>query len=222
MVLPMTIVAYSDPSYGLFYIEGIYMLQLNPTDYSLSNNNTMSDRKAKTETTVLANGLELTKVKPPGPETIDIKFRIDATGAVPGFRSVKADIAKFKDLFFDVNPSTHTNNWCWLVWGDLSFECKLDSLTVDNTLFNALGVPIRAEVTAKFIEHIDPGQALSNYNSPDMSHMIEVKSGDNLPTMCKNIYGDASFYLQVAEINELTDFRNLTPGTKILFPRLEK
>ena len=52
--------------------------------------------------------------------------------------------------------------------------------------------------------------------------MIEVKAGDNLPAMCRDIYGDASYYLQVAEINELTDFRNLSPGAKLLFPRLEK
>ncbi len=218
----MTITAYSDPSFGSFYIQGYYMLQLNPSNYSRTNGNKMGDTKKKTETTVLASGLKVAKVLPPGPESIKITFTIDATGAVPGFRSVKSDIAKFKNLFFDVNPSIHTNNWCWLVWGDLDFDCKLETLDVNYNLFNALGIPIRATVNATFIEYLDPGKELSNFNSPDMSHMIEVKSGDNLPAMCKNIYGDASFYLQVAEINGLTDFRNLLPGSKILFPRLEK
>ena len=52
--------------------------------------------------------------------------------------------------------------------------------------------------------------------------MIEVKQGDNLPLMCENIYGDPNYYLQVAEANNIIDFRNLIPGQKILFPRLEK
>ena len=55
-----------------------------------------------------------------------------------------------------------------------------------------------------------------------MSHLIEIKEGDNLPLMCEDIYGDSSFYLQVAAANEIVDFRNLVPGQQILFPRLEK
>ena len=222
MVVPMTIVAYSDPGFGLFYMEGTYILQLNPENYKRTNKNEMGSLKKKTETTHLANGMAVAKVKTPGAEKIDISFTIDATGAVPGFRSVPTDVALFKKLCFDVNPSIHTNNWCWLTWGNLSFECKLESLTVEYKLFNSLGLPIRAELNATFVEWIDTGEALAEFNSPDMSHMIEVKAGDNLPAMCRDIYGDASYYLQVAEINELTDFRNLSPGAKLFFPRLEK
>jgi hypothetical protein len=221
MVLPMRIWAYSDPSFNSLYMKGYYFLQLNPSSYKFTGGENAGTKK-KADSTALASGLQVAKLPPPGPESINVDFTIDATGAVPGLRSVRTDIAKFKKLFFDVNPSIHTTNWCWLVWGDLNFECKLKTLNVTNTLFNALGMPIRADVSACFVEYIDPGTEQANFNSPDMSHMIEVKAGDNLPAMCKNIYGDASFYLQVAEINELTDFRNLLPGSKIFFPRLEK
>jgi nucleoid-associated protein YgaU len=63
---------------------------------------------------------------------------------------------------------------------------------------------------------------LEGLNSPDMSHFIEVRKGDSLTLMCENIYGAPDYYLQVAEVNGIIDFRNLTPGQKILFPRLEK
>ena len=93
---------------------------------------------------------------------------------------------------------------------------------MEYTLFDSDGFPIRAVVTATFIQHVDLGQKLAKLNSPDMSHLIEVKEGDNLPLMCEDIYGDSSFYLQVAAANDIVDFRNLVPGHQILFPRLEK
>ena len=76
--------------------------------------------------------------------------------------------------------------------------------------------------TAHFKEVVDLDQKLGKLNSPDMSHLIEIKEGDNLPLMCEDIYGDSSFYLQVAAANDIVDFRNLVPGQQILFPRLEK
>ncbi len=36
------------------------------------------------------------------------------------------------------------------------------------------------------------------------------------------IYGSSTYYLWVAQVNNLDDFRNLTPGQKIFFPPLEQ
>ena len=40
--------------------------------------------------------------------------------------------------------------------------------------------------------------------------------------MSKKIYGDSKYYLEVARVNQLTNFRKLTPGQELLFPPLEK
>ena len=64
--------------------------------------------------------------------------------------------------------------------------------------------------------------AKENNNSPDLTHRRTVKAGDTLPLMCYQIYGDSKYYLQVAEVNDLGNFRSLTPGQNILFPPLEK
>ena len=61
-----------------------------------------------------------------------------------------------------------------------------------------------------------------NNSSPDLSHVKLAKRGDTLPLMCQDIYGDVNMYLEVARVNGITNFRDLEPGTEILFPPIKK
>jgi nucleoid-associated protein YgaU len=60
----------------------------------------------------------------------------------------------------------------------------------------------------------------ANRSSPDMTHSIVFKAGDSLPLLCHRIYNDAHQYDQVAHINNITNFRDIRPGTRIIFPPL--
>jgi LysM repeat protein len=60
----------------------------------------------------------------------------------------------------------------------------------------------------------------ANRSSPDLSHKVMVKAGDTLPLLCYRIYRDSSWYRDVARINNLDDFRDLKPGTRLVFPPL--
>jgi hypothetical protein len=73
----------------------------------------------------------------------------------------------------------------------------------------------------KFVGVEDPVKAAEGY-SPDLSHLIEVKYGDNLPAMCKKIYGSPEFFLQIAKVNNLPSIYAIEPGMKLVFPPLEK
>ena len=53
-----------------------------------------------------------------------------------------------------------------------------------------------------------------------VKHLIEVKAGDTLPLLCYQIYQDCTYYIDVAKINNLTNFRDLKPGIKLQFPPL--
>ena len=211
----LTIKAYKSPNCSSSELVGDFSVQLNPTDYK-------KNWKTESVGVKLASGLTAVMVKPPEPEQIRLTFTLDDTGAIPGNANVDSSIKKLKSLCIDVNSTTHTTNSLKLTWGALQLICKMTELNVEYTLFDSDGFPIRAVVTAKFIQHVDLGQKLAKLNSPDMSHLIEVKEGDNLPLMCEDIYGDSSFYLQVASANDIIDFRNLVPGHQIFFPRLEK
>ena len=55
-------------------------------------------------------------------------------------------------------------------------------------------------------------------NKPLLTHI--VKTGDSLTQLAKVVYGDESYYTQIAEYNNLDKFRDLIPGTEICFPPL--
>ena len=63
-------------------------------------------------------------------------------------------------------------------------------------------------------------EAESNKSSPDLTHVIEVRAGDTLPNLCNKVYNDPSYYMQVARVNNLSDFCRLVPGTRLVFPPL--
>jgi nucleoid-associated protein YgaU len=54
-----------------------------------------------------------------------------------------------------------------------------------------------------------------------MTHVRLVKEGDTLPALTREIYGDYRYYLEVARVNQLDDFRSLEPGTRLFFPPLD-
>ena len=61
-----------------------------------------------------------------------------------------------------------------------------------------------------------------NNHSPDLTHFRIVKKGDTLHLMCFKIYGDSKYYIQVAQVNKLGNFRNLAVGSEIFFPPFDK
>ncbi|MFN6944065.1 MAG: LysM peptidoglycan-binding domain-containing protein, partial [Cytophagaceae bacterium] len=107
-----------------------------------------------------------------------------------------------------------------LTWGTMDFKCKLKSMNINYTLFKPDGSPLRAKINLSFVGTMDKEseEKLKSTSSPDLSHIRTVYEGDTLPLMCQKIYGDSSMYLKVAQVNNLVNFRNLEPGTEILFP----
>jgi nucleoid-associated protein YgaU len=91
------------------------------------------------------------------------------------------------------------------------------------TLFKPDGTALRANVTLKFKENIDFKTKLkmAQMSSPDLTHVRTVKAGDTLPLMTYRIYGDSSWYPEVARFNNLRHFSAIKPGDEIHFPPLK-
>jgi nucleoid-associated protein YgaU len=56
---------------------------------------------------------------------------------------------------------------------------------------------------------------MKNVNLP---YTHTVQAGDTLPDLCNQVYNNSSYYIQVAKYNGLNKFRNLKPGTQLIFP----
>ena len=84
------------------------------------------------------------------------------------------------------------------------------------------GEPLRAKIKLAFSGFMSKEEEAlrANRSSPDLSHLIEVKAGDTLPMLCYRVYKDCSYYLEVAKVNDITNFRDIKPGSKLHFPPL--
>jgi phage tail protein X len=164
-------------------------------------------------------------------ETVSFVFHFDGTGVVPLGKGVVPptrehgiahQIQALKAVTCSYDGSTHSPYYLRLSWGLLLFKCRLQKLNLNYTLFTPDGIPLRARAEADFIGYTDEYElrAKLKKSSPDLTHVVTVEAGDTLPLLCNRIYGRSDYYSQVAEANGLTGFRDLQPGTQLVFPPL--
>ena len=218
MLVKMEIEAFKDPKYTN-KVGSSFKMQVNPSEYSLTYK-----LAAPENIGVQANGDSAERAQNPDVKELSLDFTLDSTGVISGCDSVPEKIDEFNKVCTVVNGEIHTTNYLAILWGEVDFLCKLETLDITYQMFSPGGIPLRAKLTAKFREHIDPEVSAKRKakSSPDMSHVKTIKAGDDLPSLCKEIYGDPRYYLQIAEINALLNFRTLVPGHEILFPKMLK
>jgi hypothetical protein len=146
-----------------------------------------------------------------------------AIGDTPPY-DIITEIETFKNIVLTYDGDIHEPRTVQLLWGTLFFEGKLTSLQFNYKLFNPDGTPIRVVATAAFTGTVEDNlrEALKKANSPDLTHIRKVQQGDTLSLMTYKIYGDASYYQEIARINNIVNFRNLKPGDEIYFPPVNK
>lgn len=161
------------------------------------------------------------------PEKIVLQEMVlDGTGAagavVTGISDVKSRVSQLMDVVYDYVGTNHEPNHVRLLWGSLIFFGRVESVSVDYTMFKPSGEPLRAKVNLAFVGWMSNEEIslTANRSSPDLTHIVEVKAGDSLPMLCYRIYKDSAYYMEVAKVNGITNFRDLKPGLKLLFPPL--
>lgn len=212
----MTIVAYSTNKYATQV--GKCTVKINPSAYSHEY-----QVKYNNDTAQGAPGTTL-KFKGIPPESVSFEIYFDATGAIENNTvPVKTLIDQFKKVCFVYNGNIHEPNYLIISWGSLVFKCKLVSMNISYTLFKQDGTPLRAKASVKFEKAIDANMIAkeANNKSPDLTHFVLVRQGDTLPLICYRTYGDSSYYLDVARYNNIVNFRNLEPGSKLYLPSIK-
>jgi nucleoid-associated protein YgaU len=165
------------------------------------------------------------------PASFSFELLLDGTGAsLPSGNkdttsTVEKRIAQFMAVAYGFSGDTHRGSYLEISWGAMHVDkCVLASVNITYDLFSKSGSPLRAKLACSFKEYSfeELIKAEEQKKSPDVTHIRVVQQGDRLPNMCERIYGDAKLYLQVARANNLLDYRNLTPGSKLFFPPLAK
>lgn len=208
-----------------------YTALLNPETYSQKFTIKYNSEQASGSSTVTQ------KYARSLPDDLELEFLFDRTGVLSDERGslglgsliasgagVKVDVEHFKKVVYNFYGKTHRPNFLIITWGTLIYPCVLTDLSIDYKLFRADGVPLRAIAKVKFKYDVSPKKIalFEKRNSPDLTHYRTVKDGDTLPLMTHKIYGDSKYYLEVAKVNNLSNFRKLTPGQELIFPPLVK
>lgn len=211
----LSITAYSDSTY-LSEVDHC-IVQINPASYKHSHSIDYESKVA-----IGASGAELEFQGMP-PQTVSFKIVFDGTGIIDEQKNIQDLIDIFKETCFNYQDEIHQPNYLIISWGTLVFKCKLTSLDLNYTLFKPDGTPLRAEADVSFKEALDDSEIAkaADNKSPDLTHEIIVKAGDTLPLLCFNVYGDSSYYIEVARYNGMTNFRKLIPGTVIHLPSIK-
>lgn len=234
----LTIGTYKDSNYERRITSGAFKAFINPTNFSVTYKTEVEPGQAPG-----TSKADLKYVASP-PSDLQLEFLFDGTGVTEansgnklvnkiaeklgkGSAFAKTAVADQIDAFYKatgkLEGSIHKPYNVIINWGDFEFKGILSEFTIEYKLFNNEGKALRAIGKAKFSESISPELAAKTdkTNSPDLTHKRTVKAGDTLPLMTESIYGDSKYYLEVAKVNGLINFRQLTPGDELLFPPLK-
>jgi len=213
--------------------DSIYTALVNPDEIKKTFRNEYSQKQASGTT---AANLKFNKQTP---SNLTISLLFDGTGVLANDRapgsnllsnikpvSVMDQLDKFNKVVYDYNSDNHEPNIVQIKLGSLTLldSAKLLSIDLTYNLFKPSGDPLRAKATCTFATSVSDEIRTKQENpkSPDLTHIRVVSDGDALPLMCYEIYGDSKYYLEVARVNKLNDFRTLKAGDKIFFPPLDK
>ena len=197
-----------------------FEVMLNPSSYSHSYSISYNKKEAMGQ---LGSDTKFSGVKP---EKVNFDIIIDGTGVVDlgdaEAPDVKQQVNALTDIVYKYDGGNHEPNHVRILWGSLIFFGRLESMSVEYTLFKPGGEPLRAKIKLAFSGFMSKEEEAlrANRSSPDLSHLIEFKAGDTLPSLCYRVYKDCSYYLEVARVNDITNFRDIRPGTKLHFPPL--
>ena len=192
-----------------------FMIEINPNSLKLNRG------VIYTKDNVLGSSANVNRFNSHGPSNMSFDFVLDGSGV--GYNkneSVESSIKRLEDVVYNYNGTVHQPNKLKVSWGNYLFKCVVESLNYEYTLFAETGESIRAKVTISFVNYISREDEVkeSKKSSPDMSHVVLLKEGESIPYLCNTIYGDASYCTDVARYNGLDSFRNVKPGTRLLFP----
>lgn len=161
----------------------------------------------------------------------DISFKLLLSSAGPMSQefikkrtSVAAEVKRLQKLAYSYNGDIHEPNYLTINWGEFKYNCRLQNLNINYSVFDSKGNPVNVELDCSFVsdESVTTLFKKENKNSPDMTHARVIDPANTLTLIAKEVYGDPSYYLALARFNNLDHFRDIPYGKKITCPPLEQ
>jgi len=158
------------------------------------------------------------------PREFTFEFMLDGTGVSGKKVDVNEQVNLFLTVAMQYNGEKHSPNYLKLLWGRLVTRTVLKNIDIVHTLLDKKGFPIRSKITATFAEFLEDEYRVRSENaqSPDLTHIRKVTVKSKLPLMVKKEYDNHLYYLSVARVNGLNNFRRLRENTNIKLPPIRQ
>jgi hypothetical protein len=217
-----------DPGEGIKEMKPAFLAPVNPETFTKNLKIDLDQRRGHG-----SHGTDL-RFKSTVPEELRLEFILDGTQTIDGYGGedttlktmpVHDQLKKFLDSVYKYEGEIHRPKFLLLIWGsEIRFRCILSNLDINHTLFNTNGEPLRAKLSATFLNYKAREERLAEerQQSADLTHQRKVKQGDRLDLMTYRIYNDSNYFLQVGKANGLTQIRNIKPGLNLFFPPFDK
>jgi nucleoid-associated protein YgaU len=204
-----------DPTKGLLPFIPV---QFNPTEYTLEK------------------GAQIAEIPIPGIDSPILQFirgqnerlTLDLfydTTTMLGMGEVALDVRVLTTPIYQlakIQPATHAPPRIRFFWGSLVFKAIVENVRQQFTLFNPLGLPLRATLSVTFREYKTLEDQLSGINlmSADHTKRHVVKRGETLSGIAAREYDDPGQWRRIADANAaaLADVRRLPPGLQLEIP----
>lgn len=216
----MKILAFKDVDFTKPAAPATWPVLVNPESYA------MDYRIEYNTDTATGNDGTVAKYTRHDPEEFSCDLWFDNTGILDELPrpDIYVEMDQFRRFLLDIESETHEPRHFMIIWGKMIFKGRVTGLQIQYKLFKPDGTPIRAMATVSFKGSMSDVLRLATANllSPDLTHKRTVKAGDTLPNLCEEIYGSPDYVTQIARINNLAGYRQLTTGAELYFPPFAK
>ncbi len=203
-------------------ISGTFYIPINPEQYTRDLKIKHNDKQGQ------GNQGTDPKFQQTEPEKLKLDFFLDGTNTVEGNlykdKSVTEQVEDFLTTAHYMDSESHKPKFLKISWKDFHFECLLESVSINYTLFDRTGDPLRAKISATFLQYIEQEKRSKKEDkrSPDLTRIHLIKEHEKLPLLAFEGYNKIQPYMELARINGLTNFRDLTVGSSLIMPPFDK
>ena len=200
----------------------VFKVMFNPTEYSLEDSSKWQDQEGKGRRPELQyTGGDRRKL------TMDLFF--DTYEKKEDVRLYTGKLAKLLVVTTDDKNSGKRPPVVEISWGDnnadtgFPFQCVLESLKQQFTLFTSGGTPVRAKCAVAFKEFRLPVDEMKREprRSSFPARSYTVREGETLSSIAAELWKDPLKWRLIADANGIVNPRVISPGQVLLVPAIE-
>ena len=200
----------------------VFQVMFNPTEYSLEDSSKWQDQEGKGRRPELQyTGGDRRKL------SMDLFF--DTYEKKEDVRLYTGKLAKLLVVTTDDKNSGKRPPVVEISWGDSNadtgfpFQCVLESLKQQFTLFTNGGTPVRAKCAVAFKEFRLPVDEMKREprRSSFPARTYTVREGETLSSIAAELWKDPLKWRLIADANGIINPRVLSPGQVLLVPAIE-